>query len=182
MFGKIKDEKKLIGKNQVWTILSDEEYKIVWDKIYSDFHFSPSIKISMKTFDFPFQADCYEVDYQKYSQNKSFNDVMRSIFISAMGDDDWMYVLDWQHTCFHWNPRIEDKYDYPVFHKDKRYAGNGYNIYFPEFYPNGDYYFFIAKDFRWGYLGHPWKKKIWVYGTELRKMIKENQQILNFQS
>ena len=63
---------------------------------------------------------------------------------------------------------------------DERYGGGGYNIYFPEFYPNGDYYFFIAKDFRWGYLTHPWLKKAWVFGDNLMRLFQKYSNELSF--
>jgi hypothetical protein len=56
----------------------------------------------------------------------------------------------------------------PTFIIDERCDHGGYNVCFPEFYPNGDYYFFVAIDFRWGYFTHPWKMKLWIFGDELR--------------
>ncbi|MDQ0899197.1 DUF2716 domain-containing protein [Paenibacillus sp. V4I7] len=35
------------------------------------------------------------------------------------------------------------------------------------FYPDGDYYLFINKDFLWGYLGHPWEQTISIFGGDL---------------
>ena len=62
--------------------------------------------------------------------------------------------MDWQHECYWIDPCLEfekDEFDelkVPVF-------------------PNGDYYFFIHKDFEWGYLGHPWEKTITIFGEGL---------------
>lgn len=39
-----------------------------------------------------------------------------------------------------------------------------YSKYFPTYCPNGDYYFFIDVNFHFGYLGHPWQQKVWIYG------------------
>ena len=27
-----------------------------------------------------------------------------------------------------------------------------------------DYYFFIEENFEFGYLGHPWRQEIWIFG------------------
>jgi hypothetical protein len=97
-----------------------------------------------------------------------------------MQNDDFMYVLDWQHTCFRYNPRIKTIIEYPVFIKDNRYAHGGYNVYFPDFYPNGDFYFFIAKDFSWGYLTHPILNKVWVFGDNLVNLMRKHYQKLGF--
>ncbi|MES9706026.1 DUF2716 domain-containing protein, partial [Bacillus toyonensis] len=42
-------------------------------------------------------------------------------------------------------------------------------------FPNGDYYFFIQKDFKWGYLGHPWEKSITIFGKEIIESFKQNK-------
>jgi len=39
-------------QTDVWQIISKEEYKMIWDKIYDDFAFQPSIDASIKPFDF----------------------------------------------------------------------------------------------------------------------------------
>ena len=31
-------------------------------------------------------------------------------------------------------------------------------VYFPEYYPDGDYHFFVSKEWSFGLYGHPWKK------------------------
>ena len=84
-----------------------------------------------------------------------------------MKNDEYMYALDWQHTGFRYDPKIEKCMKAPVFIKDKRFAGGGYNVCFPTFYPDGDYYFFIGKDFSWGYLTHPWEKRVYIFGESL---------------
>ena len=50
----------------------------------------------------------------------------------------------------------------------------GYYAYFPSYIPDGDYSFFISEDFSFGYLGHPWRNEIWIFGEEL---IKETEKI-----
>lgn len=47
------------------------------------------------------------------------------------------------------------------------YEEDGFNNYFPTYYPNGVYHLFIAKDWTYGMLGHPWKQEIVVWGKEL---------------
>jgi len=42
-------------------------------------------------------------------------------------------------------------------------------------FPNGDYYFFIQKDFKWGYLGHPWEESITIFGEELIESFERNK-------
>ena len=169
-------------QSELWVILKDDEYHNVWDRVNSEFHFWPSMKNEHPTFEFQIPVDFYDLcDFRAYEENKLIVDeTMKSIFVECMGDDDFMYALDWQHTGFRYNPRVNTTIEYPVFIKDERYECGGYNVYFPEFYPNGDYYFFIAKDFRWGYLTHPWLNKAWVFGDRLMQLFQENAAKMGF--
>ena len=36
-----------------------------------------------------------------------------------------------------------------------------------------DYYFFIEENFEFGYLGHPWRQEIWIFGRDLIKEIEQ---------
>ena len=67
--------------------------------------------------------------------------------------------------------------------EDERYGGvlgGGYNAYFPEFYPDGDYYFFVQRDLKWGYLGHPWRREIWLFGAPLVERLSLGLEELGF--
>lgn len=35
------------------------------------------------------------------------------------------------------------------------------------------YYFFIEENFEFGYLGHPWRQEIWIFGRDLIKEIEQ---------
>lgn len=52
--------------------------------------------------------------------------------------------------------------------------------YFPDFYPDGDYYFFIDTEFENGYLSHPWRQEVWIFGITLIDEIKKIAGILNW--
>ena len=81
-----------------------------------------------------------------------------------------MYAIDWQHSTFLFSPQNKKEQE-SFWKEDSRYMGGGYNAYFPSFYPDGDYYFFIDEFWKFGYLGHPWRQEVWVFGDELiRKM------------
>ena len=154
----------------VWEILNDDEERRIWDKISKELSFNPSIKNSSKPFEIKVPYDVYDLNKSMiHWDDDNVEQKIKKIFITCMDKDAYMYALDWQHTCFKYNPRIETQKDNPSFIYDDRYSDGGYKAYFPTFYPNGDYYFFISRDFSWGYLTHPWQNKIWVYGDELIK-------------
>jgi len=176
------------SQSELWVILQDDELNHVWDMVDSQFSFNPSMNTGAPPFIFEMPVDSYDISQSPiYCGDETTKGIIKSVFIQCMDNDDFMYALDWQHTCFRYNPRISVKIEYPVFVPDeslplsmRHLPFGGYNVYFPEFYPNGDYYFFIAKDFRWGYLTHPWLKKAWVYGDNLMLLFKKHAVKLGF--
>jgi hypothetical protein len=167
-------------QSEVWTMLDDDEENQVWDKVYyGNINFSPGKPRKKKPFKFRIPVDIYDISKSLiWNDDEEINSKIRLALIECMKDDDYMYALDWQHTCFRYNPRIVDHYEYPVFIKydvpiiNEHVHWEGYNVWFPKFYPNGDYYFFIAINFSWGYLTHPWLKKAYVYGDCLREQFR----------
>ncbi|HWQ59405.1 MAG TPA: DUF2716 domain-containing protein [Clostridia bacterium] len=159
---------------EAWVILENEEYDAVWDKIYDGFAFHPSCDVMAAT-----PAFRLPMCHKEYRFGSSFyftdaqNELIKSIFASCMGTDDYMYALDWQHTGFRYNPKSPLPMQKRARIHDERYPFGGYIAEFPDFYPNGDYYFFIAKDFSWGYLSHPWQRKLWIFGDALMKAFEQ---------
>jgi len=139
-------------------ILDDEQYDKIWDKIYDDFHFFPSI-----------DPDCgpwlsLPMPHKRYRLNGVFSEeqekIVNAIFCRVNPTE--MYALNWQHDCFIYDPREEiPLYDW--YHDDERDC----NVYFPSYYPNGDYYFFVSMDWSMGLYGHPWRHEIMVVGEAL---------------
>jgi hypothetical protein len=174
---------------EVWKIIEENEDKQVWDKVFLDFNFTPSIDNSVIPFTFKIPVDIYDItDSLIWYDNKEINEKIRLSFIECMKDNDYIYALDWQHTSFRYNPRIIDNNEYPVFVKydvpikNEHVDWEGYNVWFPTFYPNGDYFFFIAEDFSWGYLTHPWLNKVYIFGDCLRECIKNIATEIGFMS
>ncbi|GED58214.1 DUF2716 domain-containing protein [Brevibacillus formosus] len=75
------------------------------------------------------------------------------------GPDKYIYAHDWHHECYFYNPHLENG-------NASRRIG---------FYLDGDYYFFLYKDFKWGYLGHPWEQSISILGEELIYQFETNR-------
>lgn len=157
-------------------LLSDNESKAVWDKINESLHFHPSIKSDV----IPFQIAKPYIVYDISSINiNAMDDVISKIFIESTRENEYLYALDWQHSDFKFHPRNKDEQQ-SICVNDDRYMGGSYMAYFPSYYPDGDYYFFIASDFRFGYLSHPWQKKVWIFGKELIMAFKWNADVLGF--
>ncbi len=148
-----------------------QEYIKIWNQVYEKLKFSPSCAYrghSMNV-DLPFQISeeyaVYGIENMTDSQIDLLSLKMPEILISITEPEQKIYALDWHHDVFLFHPRNPEEM------KSK------YNAYFPSFVPDGDYYFFIEQNFQFGYLGHPWREEIWIFGekllTEIEKVYSE---------
>ncbi|PEZ04819.1 sugar epimerase [Bacillus sp. AFS018417] len=141
-----------------WLELSNAEYDEVWDKIYEDFRFEPSESV-FPSFKVPSPFITYDVSkyfggFQKLDYYDELEEKSLLAFKGITRKDEYIYALDWQHECYWINPHLE-------------FQKNEFDEWTVPIFPDGDYYFFIHKDFEWGYLGHPWERTITVFGKGL---------------
>lgn len=149
-------------------ILNTRDYREVWDKVYQNFKFRPSINDSKMPFQIDQTHKIFELlAYWNEQQNRTVNEIFKSL------DCKNIFALDWQHDCFLFNPWEEIPYGM-TWYDDNRDC----QVYFPSYYPDGDYHFFISIDFSYGLLGHPWREEIWVFGQNLIQKLEENQAML----
>ena len=166
-------------------LIDDDEERCIWDKVYKTLKFNPSMKnqkIHSITGELPFQIDVpysvYAIEHPIEQQIDLMDSQIRNSLIQCR-KKQW-YALDWQHSSFKFHPEnIEEQQSF--FVQDNRYLNGGYYAYFPSFYPDGDYYFFIDEDFENGYLGHPWRKEVWVFGVQLQNEIRKIYQDLGWE-
>ncbi|MER2120095.1 MAG: DUF2716 domain-containing protein [Solibacillus sp.] len=149
-----------------WIELSEAEYEKVWNKMFDVLKFKPSTS-DFPSFEVPTPFITYDIsvylgDSHGLGAYEDLEEKALLVFKENTSRDDYLYALDWQHECYWINPHLEfekDEFDelkVPVF-------------------PNGDYYFYIHKDLKWGYLGQPWEKTITVFGEGLIKGFKKHQ-------
>jgi hypothetical protein len=141
-----------------WIKLSKIENEVVWNKIYEDFKFEPSIS-KFPSFSVPRPFITFDIsNYFGQSEELEVYDDLEEkaliVFQNNTSKDEYLMALDWQHECFWVNPHLE-------FDRDE------FGEWTIPIFPNGDYYFFIQKEFKWGYLGHPWEKSITIFGEDL---------------
>lgn len=152
-------------------LLSEKEGKAVWEQIYQRLRFTPSIERNVIPFQLPKPWTVYDVS-QLYAEladggvMESFTSKVNQVLLSCMVPGERFYALDWHHSNFLYDPQNREEQQ-SLFVEDERYQGGGYNAFFPSYIPDGDYYFFLAQDFRMGYLGHPWRQEVWIFGERL---------------
>lgn len=143
-----------------WLKLSNAEYEKVWNKIDDELKFKPSIT-DLPSFKVPSPFITYDVSLY-FGESKdldAFVDLEEKallVFQEITSKDEYIYALDWQHECYWINSSLD-------------FQKNEFDEWTVPIFPDGDYYFFIHKDFQWGYLGHPWERTITVFGKELIK-------------
>ncbi|ETT85368.1 DUF2716 domain-containing protein [Viridibacillus sp. FSL R5-0477] len=143
-----------------WLELTNAEDEKVWNKIYDELKFEPSTT-NLPSFKVPTPFITYDISlyFGKYKGLDAYDDLEEKallVFQECTSVDEFIYALDWQHECYWINPYLE-------------FQKNEFDEWTVPIFPNGDYYFFIHKDFEWGYLGHPWERTITVFGKELIK-------------
>lgn len=150
--------------------LDRNKYNDIWNKIYNDFHFYPS------SITYPKPWILLPMPHKKYYLNDIFTEeqekIINSIFCRINAKD--MYALDWRHDCFIYNPCEEIPLDYWFYDTERNC-----NVYFPSYYPNGDYHFFASLDWSIGLYGHPWKREIIVVGEKLIQEFDKVHDMLN---
>lgn len=140
-------------------ILLENEYNAIWNEIERRFNY-PNIKNNNFISDLPYKT--YKIPFWNNNQEKLVN----QIFIESGNND--LYALDWQHDCFVYNPNE----NIPT-NKNWKDTERNCNVYFPTYYPNGDYFAFTSKDFAFGLFGNPWRQEIYVVGEALIKLFEQ---------
>lgn len=147
-----------------------ELYDIVWDNVYTQLHFKPDCFFRSHSFytHVPFEIQdvfsVYGIENMSDAQLDRMDEIIRHIFMDVTAEHERMYALDWQHSAFLYDPRNMEEQKSIWVAND---SVGEYDAYFPSFFPDGDYYFFIDENFRFGYLGHPWREEVWVFGESL---------------
>lgn len=149
-------------------------YDDIWNWVHTTLHFSPNGLDKGhgfpygKPFRIPFPYAVYGIEFMTEAQVESMTARIQQAFLNAAVPGQRIYALDWQHSCFLYDPRKESDIGV-AWVQDPRYPEGGYYASFPGFYPDGDYFFFIDEHLEFGYLGHPWRQEVWIFGDALLK-------------
>ena len=150
-------------------ILDEELINMIWNRINNQYKFCPSVNKAVIPFKFDIEYVCYKLNsFWDIEQEKIVNNIFKKLC------DEDIYALDWQHDCFEYNPNENIKLNYHYYDDNRNVE-----VYFPSYYPNGDYHFFISKDFEYGMFGHPWREELYVFGEKLIDEFKKEQDRLD---
>ena len=150
-------------------VIDEKDLEKLWDKIEKEYCFRPSCtEESCNWIELPKSCKKYQL---KEIWSKEQEKLVNSFFEELVVDN--LIALDWQHDGFVFSPKEYDKIDFEYYDK----IGDC-NVYFPTYYPNGDYFFFINKTFEIGLFGHPWLHEILVLGNKLIQKFESNMNSL----
>lgn len=152
-------------------IEDEKEYELIWNRVYKKLKFKPSCDYRGHSFnvELPFKIEgnysVFGIKNMKDKQIDKMDKIIKDIFREITKEGELMYALDWQHEAFLFDPRKEEEC----------------NAYFPSLYPDGDYSFFLHECFEFGYLGHPWRQEVWVFGDKIISKIDKLYKILGWE-
>lgn len=139
--------------------MSVEQENTIWDSFYEKFKFSPSVHPeNFPSILEPHPSTTYEIK-EKYSDEEveDLNAKVQEAIKSCSTINERICVLDWQHQCYWFYPhRHFQEWLVPVL-------------------PDGDYYIFLAEDFRFGIFGHPWEWTSCVWGGNLISFLENSK-------
>lgn len=146
-----------------WAQVRDDEAQRLWDRFDAAFRFRPSM-YDLPAIDEPTPSITYALTYEDGTRAEPVwvNRALLTALRRVTSIDDGVVVLDWQHPTYRCRPhRVRDE--------------EAPDVTWPiEIYPDGDYYIWLAEDFRYGTFGHPWEPSLCVFGEELLTAVAES--------
>ncbi len=147
--------------------IEKEDEDFFYNFLEKELRFYPSADQS--SFWLPFSLNrpftVYDVSKITDEQIVMLYEAVPSAFANCLQKGHMLYSCDWQHHLFLYDPRK------PENCRGDREWWPGVNsegiAIFGELFPDGDYHFHIDKYGAFGYLAHPWRREIWVFGEKL---------------
>ena len=148
--------------------LLKENEDFIYNFINNELRFYPSCN---DNFFLPFSINrpfvVYDISQITDEQADLLYELAPTALANCLPNGYQLYAIDWFHNFILYDPRNPENMQSnepatPQFNKDGI-------AYFNGFYPDGDYYFFLDKYGAFGYLSHPWRQEVWIYGEPLIK-------------
>lgn len=146
--------------------LLKENKDFIYNFIKNDLRFLPSCD---NNFFLPFAINrpfaVYDISQMTDEQIELLYELAPAALTNCLPNGFQLYAINWFHNFILYDPRNpqamqSNQPTKPQFNKDGI-------AYYHGFYPDGDYYFFLDKYGAFGYLSHPWRQEIWIYGEPL---------------
>lgn len=146
----------------------DPEYEEwIINFIRKELRFHPSI--DPKDFFLPFSINrpfaVYDISKMSDQQLHLLHELGPQALQNCLKPGYKLYAVDWHHNVILYDPlRPEEAMCACPALPFRTADGLGYYL---SFFPDGDYYFYLDRFGAFGYLSHPWRQEVWVYGISL---------------
>ena len=150
-------------------IIPQNTENLLWNKLYNEYKFTPKIHGQFEWIKIPIENKTYHKDTPWSDEQEH----LINSFLEELVSDE-VYAFDWQHDCFLFSPKEYIPFNYEYYDTNRKC-----NVYFPTYYPNGDYHLFFDPDWNYGIFGNPWKKEIIIMGKILIEKFESNKTNLN---
>jgi hypothetical protein len=146
-----------------WKLLNDLEYKQSWDFISDKLNFKPYQKkdtillpIPNKHFDI---SDYYNDGFIDELYDDLHNCAL--LWFKTIANGERMYALNWQHECY-------------SFEVDLPFEKTEFNEWIIPVFPNGDFLFFLTRDFKNGIFADGINFTICLWGDDMMNALEIN--------
>lgn len=147
--------------------LEPEQEAWIINFIQKELRFMPSIDRDDPFLPFsinrPFAV--YDISQMTQEQIHLLHELAPQALQNCLKPGYMIYAIDWHHNAILYDPlRPEEaRCSHPSY---LSYTKSGLG-YYECFYPDGDYYFYLDRFGAFGYLSHPWREEVWIYGSSL---------------
>ena len=147
--------------------LSQEDENWIYRFIDETLRFMPSIR--KEDFFLPFSINrpfsVYDISSMSDAQIDLLYDLAPQAIQNCLKPGYMIYAIDWNHNTVLYDPLKPEnaRSTHPTI---PFFTTNGLG-YYHGFYPDGDYIFYIDRYGAFGYLSHPWREEVWIFGLSL---------------
>ncbi|MBQ2356771.1 MAG: DUF2716 domain-containing protein [Treponema sp.] len=146
-------------------IIENKESQVLWDTIENEYCFRPCCTKDR------YNWIVLPMPHKKYSLKEVWSETTEKLinsFFEELAENN-LFALNWQHDGFVFSPIEYNTINFEYYDKTREC-----NVYFPTYYPNGDYLFFFDKNYKIGLFGHPWLREVLVLGKKLIQKFDSN--------
>ncbi|MGE7390900.1 DUF2716 domain-containing protein [Streptomyces sp. NPDC004126] len=124
----------------------------VWDRLWGEFGFRTKV-VEMPGFAPPAPSATWPLGDPVEEHTRPVEQAVRRALTAVTAPGDRLYWMDWQHPCSDFDPHRVGRPGQPPW--------PGWA------FPNGDFYFYLDPELRFGTFGHPWEPTLTVFGAAL---------------
>lgn len=160
--------------------LTKEEEDYFYNFLESELRFYPGSDMNTPFLPFSFNRPfaVYDISKMKEEQIDILYELVPKFLMNCLQEGHYIYFYDWNHNLFVYDPRNPENcrgdQGEPIYFTDDGIVSFGSLI------PDGDYCFHIEQYGKFGYLSHPWRKEIWIFGEELLNEFENNHEKIGF--